>query len=157
MTEPVHPAQSPVWHRLDADLFARAQTLLEEMWLARDADLAPMLPVVLAPGVATATLEQAVRLNPWVGEPHMVLAQLDLSVGRQPEAARRPRVRRSVSAPGAMPGTSACNGTPGLLGRVFCCSPRSKQAGRHGRSLCSGACSLKQSVWRNCVLRLRQF
>lgn len=51
MTEPVHPAPSLAWHRLDADLFARAQTLLDEEWLARDADLAPMLPVVLARGV----------------------------------------------------------------------------------------------------------
>ena len=37
---------------------------------------------------ATATLEQAVQLNPWVGEPQMVLAQLYLSAGRLPEAAR---------------------------------------------------------------------
>ncbi len=37
---------------------------------------------------ATATLEQAVRLNPWVGEPQMVLAQLYLSAGRNADAAR---------------------------------------------------------------------
>lgn len=36
--------------------------------------------------VATAVLEQAVRHNPWVGEPQMVLAQLYLSAGRQAEA-----------------------------------------------------------------------
>ncbi len=36
---------------------------------------------------ATATLEQAVRLNPWVGEPQMVLAQLYLSAGRAGDAA----------------------------------------------------------------------
>ncbi|SFC66932.1 hypothetical protein SAMN05216344_1298 [Polaromonas sp. OV174] len=36
--------------------------------------------------VATALLEQAVRHNPWVGEPQMVLAQLYLSAGRQAEA-----------------------------------------------------------------------
>ncbi len=36
--------------------------------------------------VATAMLEQAVRLNPWVGEPQMVLAQLYLSAGRQADA-----------------------------------------------------------------------
>ena len=36
---------------------------------------------------ATATLEQAVRLNPWVGEPQMVLAQLYLSAGRAQDAA----------------------------------------------------------------------
>ena len=39
------------FHSLDAALFARTQTLLDEEWLARDADLAPMLPVVLARGV----------------------------------------------------------------------------------------------------------
>ncbi|RGE45341.1 tetratricopeptide repeat protein [Comamonas testosteroni] len=36
---------------------------------------------------ATATLEQAVTLNPWVGEPQMVLAQLYLSAGRHADAA----------------------------------------------------------------------
>lgn len=36
--------------------------------------------------VATAVLEQAVRLNPWVGEPRMVLAQLYLSAGRTDDA-----------------------------------------------------------------------
>ena len=40
---------------------------------------------------ATATLEQAVRLNPWVGEPQMVLAQLYLSAGRAGDAARAAR------------------------------------------------------------------
>lgn len=38
--------------------------------------------------VATGVLEQAVRLNPWVGEPQMVLAQLYLSAGRHDDAAR---------------------------------------------------------------------
>ena len=37
--------------------------------------------------VATAVLEQAVRHNPWVGEPQMVLAQLYLSAGRADDAA----------------------------------------------------------------------
>lgn len=36
---------------LDSDLFAHAQTLLDEEWLARDDDLAPVLPTVLARGV----------------------------------------------------------------------------------------------------------
>ncbi|MCB2071891.1 MAG: tetratricopeptide repeat protein, partial [Ottowia sp.] len=36
---------------LDADLFARAQALLDDEWLAKDAELAPVLPVVLARGV----------------------------------------------------------------------------------------------------------
>ena len=40
---------------------------------------------------ATGTLEQAVRLNPWVGEPQMVLAQLYLSAGRAQDAARAAR------------------------------------------------------------------
>ena len=38
--------------------------------------------------VATGVMEQAVRLNPWVGEPQMVLAQLYLSAGRNADAAR---------------------------------------------------------------------
>lgn len=42
-------------------------------------------PLVQA-DAAIATLEQAVRLNPWVGEPQMVLAQLYLIAGRQGEA-----------------------------------------------------------------------
>ncbi len=37
--------------------------------------------------VATGVMEHAVRLNPWVGEPQMVLAQLYLSAGRRDEAA----------------------------------------------------------------------
>ena len=36
---------------LDAALFARAQSLLDEEWLAEDADLAPVLPIVLSRGV----------------------------------------------------------------------------------------------------------
>ena len=36
---------------LDADLFARVQPLLDDEWLARDPDLAPVLPTVLARGV----------------------------------------------------------------------------------------------------------
>ena len=36
---------------LDAALFARAQSLLDEEWLAEDADLAPVLPTVLSRGV----------------------------------------------------------------------------------------------------------
>ena len=36
--------------------------------------------------VATAVLESAVRHNPWVGEPQMVLAQLYLSAGRTDDA-----------------------------------------------------------------------
>ena len=36
------------FHTLDSDLFARAQALLDEEWLSHDADLAPVLPTVLA-------------------------------------------------------------------------------------------------------------
>ena len=36
--------------------------------------------------VATGVLESAVRHNPWVGEPQMVLAQLYLSAGRKADA-----------------------------------------------------------------------
>jgi len=36
--------------------------------------------------VATGVLESAVRHNPWVGEPQMVLAQLYLSAGRKDDA-----------------------------------------------------------------------
>lgn len=36
---------------LDSDLFARAQALLDDEWLARDPDLAPVLPTVLARNV----------------------------------------------------------------------------------------------------------
>lgn len=38
-------------HTLDAPLFAHAQTLLDDEWLARDPELAPVLPTVLARGV----------------------------------------------------------------------------------------------------------
>jgi hypothetical protein len=39
------------FHALKPSLFGRAQLLLDEDWLNNDADLAPMLPVVLARGV----------------------------------------------------------------------------------------------------------
>jgi len=38
-------------HALDPDLLARALPLLDDEWLAKDADLAPVLPMVLARGV----------------------------------------------------------------------------------------------------------
>ena len=43
---------------------------------------------LVEPDCAIAVLEQAVRLNPWVGEPQMVLAQLYLAAGRPQEAER---------------------------------------------------------------------
>jgi hypothetical protein len=39
------------FHSLEPSLFGRAQSLLDEDWLIKDADLAPVLPVVLARGV----------------------------------------------------------------------------------------------------------
>ena len=44
-------------------------------------------PLVQMDG-AVAALEHAARLNPWVGEPQMVLAQLYLSAGRHADAGR---------------------------------------------------------------------
>ena len=41
---------------------------------------------VVQPQAAIAMLEQAVRLNPWVGEPQMLLAQLYLIGGRHADA-----------------------------------------------------------------------
>ena len=41
---------------------------------------------VVQPQAAIAMLEQAVRLNPWVGEPQMLLAQLYLIAGRHDDA-----------------------------------------------------------------------
>ena len=38
-------------HALDFALFTRAQSLLDEEWLGNDADLAPVLPTVLARNV----------------------------------------------------------------------------------------------------------
>ena len=38
-------------HALDTAQFERAQQLLSDEWLAQDAELAPLLPVVLARGV----------------------------------------------------------------------------------------------------------
>ena len=41
---------------------------------------------LVQPQATIATLEQAVRLNPWVGEPQMLLAQLYLIAGRHDDA-----------------------------------------------------------------------
>ena len=38
-------------HALDSTLFTRAQSLLDEEWLSKDPDLAPVLPTVLARNV----------------------------------------------------------------------------------------------------------
>ncbi len=78
-------------HKLDPTLFKRAQALLDDEWLAHDADLGPILPTVLARNVGQDWHKAGTfRHNPWVGEPQMVLAQLYLSAGRP--AGRRKRV-----------------------------------------------------------------
>lgn len=48
MTLPLHP--------LDQQLFTRAQALLDDEWIAHDADLAPVLPTVLARNVAATSI-----------------------------------------------------------------------------------------------------
>ena len=63
---------------LDADAEAAAASLY---WSVVSQDQ----PLV-QPHAATAALEQAVRLNPWVGEPQMLLAQLYLIAGRRDAA-----------------------------------------------------------------------
>lgn len=42
---------SLAFHSLDSTLFERALALLDEEWLSHDADLGPVLPVVLARNV----------------------------------------------------------------------------------------------------------
>ena len=78
-------------HKLDPTLFKRAHALLDDEWLAHDADRAPILPTVLARNMGQDWHKAGTfRHNPWVGEPQMVLAQLYLSAGRP--AGRRKRV-----------------------------------------------------------------
>ena len=76
-------------HKLDPTLFKRAQALLDDEWLAHDADRAPILPTVLARNMGQDWHKAGTfRHNPWVGEPQMVLAQLYLSAGRSDDAVR---------------------------------------------------------------------
>ncbi|QIL68941.1 tetratricopeptide repeat protein [Diaphorobacter sp. HDW4B] len=42
---------TPLWQTLDRHLFSRAQQLLDENWITKDPELAPVLPVVLERGV----------------------------------------------------------------------------------------------------------
>ncbi len=88
-----HPALSmqlplpPVFDRCSAPLAAQDEAAAAALYWSV-VQLAQ--PLVDLDG-AVATLEHAVRLNPWVGEPRMVLAQLYLSAGRAEAAAEAAR------------------------------------------------------------------
>lgn len=70
------------FHTLDPDLFARAQPLLDEEWLARDADLAPALPTVLARNVGQDWHKAGTFRH------HLVGVARSLTVWRQPRDVR---------------------------------------------------------------------
>lgn len=53
------------FHTLDAGLFDRAQALLDEEWLDRDADLAPIVPTGEAWVAWTRILLQAAQTGRW--------------------------------------------------------------------------------------------
>lgn len=83
-----HPAlksllpMPPVFDRCQRDLTTSDEAAATSLyWSVIQQDQ----PLVDA-GAAIAVLEQAARLNPWVGEPQMVLAQLYLITGRYAEA-----------------------------------------------------------------------
>ena len=57
MTLPLHP--------LDQQLFTRAQALLDDDWIAHDADLAPVLPTVLARNVGQDGTRRAPFATTW--------------------------------------------------------------------------------------------
>ena len=81
-TQPLNPVIGSMLHSLDADLLARAQALLDEEWLARDADLAPMLPVVLARGVGQDWHKAGTFRH------HLVGVARSLALWRQPKDIR---------------------------------------------------------------------
>ncbi|MCW8207451.1 tetratricopeptide repeat protein [Verminephrobacter aporrectodeae subsp. tuberculatae] len=70
------------FHPLDPDLFSRAQSLLDEEWLARDPDLAPMLPTVLARNVGQDWHKAGTFRH------HLVGVARSLSVWQQPRDVR---------------------------------------------------------------------
>ena len=70
------------FHPLDPDLFARAQPLLDDEWLARDPDLAPVLPTVLARGVGQDWHKAGTFRH------HLVGVARSLTVWRQPRDVR---------------------------------------------------------------------
>lgn len=73
----------PVFNGCTAELSAADEAAATSLYwsvIQQDQPLADL-------DVATAVLESAVRHNPWVGEPQMVLAQLYLSAGRNADAA----------------------------------------------------------------------
>ena len=75
-------AQPPAFQSLDPDLFARAQRLLDDDWLARDAELAPVLPIVLARGVGQDWHKAGTFRH------HLVGVARTLALWRQPREVR---------------------------------------------------------------------
>ena len=67
---------------LDAELFARAQALLDDEWLSKDADLAPVLPLVLARGVGQDWHKAGTFRH------HLVGVARSLTLWRQPREVR---------------------------------------------------------------------
>ena len=67
---------------LDADLFARAQSLLDDEWLSADPDLAPVLPIVLARGVGQDWHKAGTFRH------HLVGVARSLALWRQPRDVR---------------------------------------------------------------------
>jgi len=76
---PLPPIFDDCTHQLAPDSEAAASALY---W-----SVVQLQHPLLDADAAIATLEAAVRLNPWVGEPQMLLAQLYLSVQRNSDAA----------------------------------------------------------------------
>lgn len=82
----------------------------------------PARPALVS-GRGHGMLESAVRHNPWVGEPQMVLAQLPCRWPPRTMPSRPPAARCTCWCLRAIRGTSACSGTPGWPGRACCCKP----------------------------------
>lgn len=82
MTLPFHP--------LDAELFARAQPLLDDEWLAQDAELAPVLPTVLARNVGQDWHKAGTFRH------HLVGVTRSLTVWQQPRDVRMLGLLHSV-------------------------------------------------------------
>lgn len=73
---------TPVFPSLDPALFERALPLLDDEWLARDADLAPVLPIVLARGVGQDWHKAGTFRH------HLVGVARTLALWRQPREVR---------------------------------------------------------------------
>ena len=68
---------------LNTDLFTRAQALLDDDWLAHDADLAPVLPTVLARGVGQDWHKAGTFRH------HLIGVARSLALWQQPRHVRR--------------------------------------------------------------------